>query len=387
MFLDKKDNIQSTQTEHGSYEYTYDDLYRLTNTDNPDFDDESYSYDNVGNRLTSADTTGSWAYNDNNELGGYDNVSYEYDPNGNMVRKTVGVVVTSYVYNVEDRLAEVWSGEAGTGSLTASYYYDPFGRRLWKDVGGVRTYFHYADEGLIGEFDSSGVEVKSYGYKPGSTFTTDPLFMKVGGDYYWFQNDHLGTPQKLTSVSGAIVWSARYNSFGKATIDIGTVENNLRFPGQYEDVETELHYNRFRYYDSKSGRYLRTDPIGLNGGINLFAYVKNNPIKLVDYMGLYCGSGPTDAIVPDSPYGFDFTNACIWHDNCYLTCGMTKGNCDRGFLERMRDVCRGYPSLYPIDQRAACMRVADSYYAAVFAGGHIPYRNAQRDSGCCNQNP
>ncbi len=130
MFPDKKDNIQSKQTEHGNYEYTYDDLYRLTTTDNPDFDDESYSYDNVGNRLTSADTSGSWSYNSNNELSGYDDTSYEYDPNGNMVKKTVGGVVTSYVYNIEDRLAEVWNGEVGTGSLISSYYYDPFGRRL-----------------------------------------------------------------------------------------------------------------------------------------------------------------------------------------------------------------------------------------------------------------
>ena len=58
---------------------------------------------------------------------------------------------TNYIYNVEDRLAEVRDGQ---GSLIASYYYDPFGRRLWKDVGGTRTYFHYADEGLIGEYNA-----------------------------------------------------------------------------------------------------------------------------------------------------------------------------------------------------------------------------------------
>ncbi len=287
MFLDKKDNIQAKQTEHGNYEYTYDELYRLINTDNPDFNDESYSYDNVGNRLTSADTTGSWSYNDNNELGGYGDVSYEYDSNGNMVKKTVGGVVTSYVYNIEDRLTEVWSGDAGTGSLIAEYYYDPFGRRLWKDVSGVRTCFHYADEGLIGEFDSSGTELKSYGYKPGSTWTTDPLYMKVGSDYYFYQNDHLGTPQKLTSVSGAVVWSAKYNSFGEASIDgSSSVVNNLRFPGQYEDGESGLHYNLNRYYDPTVGRYSRVDPIGLKGGMNLFVYVDNNSINAFDPFGL-----------------------------------------------------------------------------------------------------
>ena len=69
---------------------------------------------------------------------------------------------------------EVWDGDVGTGSLIAEYYCDPFGRRLWKEVGGNRTYFHYADEGLVGEYDGTGTEIKTYGYKPGSTWTTDP---------------------------------------------------------------------------------------------------------------------------------------------------------------------------------------------------------------------
>ncbi len=142
------------------------------------------------------------------------------------------------MYNIENRLTEVWNGEVGTGSLIASYYYDPFGRRLWKEVGGVRTHFHYAEEGLIGEYDAVGDELRTYGYKPESTWTTDPLFMKEAGQYYFYHNDHLGTPQKLTAVNGAVVWSAVYSSFGEATVEIETVENNLRFPGKYYDSKT-----------------------------------------------------------------------------------------------------------------------------------------------------
>ncbi len=285
---DKMDNITTKQTEHGNYDYGYDDLYRLTSSDNPvGGTDETFTYDSVGNRLTAADTTGEWAYNLNNELGGYDDVTYEYDANGNTVKKTAGGVVTSYVYNTEDLLTQVWDGEVGTGSLTASYYYDPFGRRLWKDVGGIRTYFHYADEGLIGEYDGAGAEIKTYGYKPSETWNIDPLFMKVGEEYYFYQNDHLGTPQKMTTISGAVVWSARYSSFGKAQIDSASiVVNNLRFPGQYFDSESGFYYNLWRYYDPQTGKYITVDPIGFWGGINLYGYVGNNPTIFVDPEGL-----------------------------------------------------------------------------------------------------
>ncbi len=171
--------------------------------------------------------------------------------------------------------------------IESTYYYDPFGRRLWKEVAGVRTYFVYADEGLVAEVDAAGNVTKSYGNKPGSTWTTDPLFMKIGGQYYFYQNDHLGTPQKLTAINGAVVWSAKYSSFGEAEVDLSSsVTNNLRFPGQYFDEETMLHYNWHRYYDCSIGKYLSSDPIGLLGGINYYIYVKDNPIRYIDPFGL-----------------------------------------------------------------------------------------------------
>ncbi len=102
-------------------------------------------------------------------------------------------------------------------------------------------------------YDVSGTELRSYGYKPDSTWSTDPLWLKSGGQYYFYQNDHLGTPQKLTAQNGMVVWAAQYSAFGEATIDTEHITNHLRFPGQYYDTETGLHYNWFRYYrDPKS---------------------------------------------------------------------------------------------------------------------------------------
>ena len=236
-------------------------------------------------------------------------MSFVYDDNGNMTQKTEGAEVTNFIHNEEDRLVRV---EDDSSTVIAEYYYDPFGRRLWKDVGGTKTYFFYADEGLVGEYDGAGAEIKTYGYKPGSTWTTDPLFMKIGGDYYFYQNDHLGTPQKITGINGSVVWTGKYGSFGEVTVEVETVENNLRFPGQYYDQETGLHYNWHRYYESTTGRYLTEDPVRFIGkevhcspqmGIkfdcnklklikdemeieHLYSYVECNPINYMDTNGL-----------------------------------------------------------------------------------------------------
>jgi RHS repeat-associated protein len=114
------------------------------------------------------------------------------------------------------------------------------------------------------------------------------MFQKIGTRYYWYQNDHLGTPQKITDTNGKVVWSATYDSFADALILMEEIVNNLRHPGQYFDSETGFHYNWYRYYDPATGRYLSKDPIGfLAGDMNLYRYVLNNPINRIDALGLH----------------------------------------------------------------------------------------------------
>jgi len=91
----------------------------------------------------------------------------------------------------------------------------------------------------------------------------------------------------MTDDTGTVVWEAIYKPFGEALVHPqASVVTNFRFPGQYYDEETGLHYNYHRYYDTRTGRYLRPDPIGLLGGNNLYIYAMNNPINQIDPMGL-----------------------------------------------------------------------------------------------------
>jgi RHS repeat-associated protein len=279
---DQVGNVDSKFTEHGAYVYTYDSLDRLTEADTP-LGLESFAYDSVGNRLTSNATQGAWVYNENNELLSYGDVGLIYDASGNTVQKTQAGVVTHYRYDAENRMLTV---EDDSGTPIAQYYYDPFGRRLWKDVNGQRTYFLYADEGLVAEFDATGSPMRTYGYQPDGAWGTDPLYQKSNSDYTFYQNDHLGTPQQLTDAAGTTRWNARYQSFGEADALNDDVVNSLRLPGQYADLEIGLYYNYFRYYDPAVGRYISSDPIGLEGGGNSYLYAAANPIIYFDNKGL-----------------------------------------------------------------------------------------------------
>ncbi|MCP3955658.1 MAG: RHS repeat protein [Desulfobacterales bacterium] len=286
---DRADNITHKTTEHGEYKYTYDDLYQLTGAINPKSDDESFVYDKVGNRLEDDKTEGRWEYNGNNELLRSGQSVFKYDAAGNTTEKSTTEKTVRYSYNPENRLIKI---DNSADNTVARYYYDPFGRRLYKEVDGQRTYFLYTDEGLSGEYNQKGKAIKSYGYKPGSTWTTDPLFMKIGRQCHYYHNDHIGTPQRLTNKKGNIEWSAIYDAYGKTCIlKDSKVSNSLRFPGQHLSTESGLHYNYHRYYDPLTGIYIKADPIGLASKGSTYSYADNNPANKIDPNGLYSEFG------------------------------------------------------------------------------------------------
>lgn len=105
-------------------------------------------------------------------------------------------------------------------------------------------------------------------------------------DLLYVHADHLGSPRKMTDAGRAVVWDASFEPFGTEDSILGAETNDQRFPGQYFDGETGFHYNYFRDYDPALGRYTKSDPIGLRGGLNTYIYAWGNPITQVDPFGL-----------------------------------------------------------------------------------------------------
>jgi RHS repeat-associated protein len=262
--------------------FTYDSLDRLsTATASGLWGSLSWTYDGVGNRLTEGSTVYSYTPG-TNKLSGVGGSTYNYDSDGN----TTSDGTRGYTYNQNQRLIQ-----AVNGASTANYTYNGNGQRVKKVVNGVTTIFHYSVGGaLMAESDSTGAITAEYIY-----LNSQPLAKIEGSSVYFYHDDNMGTPQKMTDSTGAVVWSAEYKPFGEATVDpASTITNNLRFPGQYFDVETGLNHSFRRDYNSVVGRYLQADPIGLNGGINKYLYVFNNPLRYQDPSGLYCISSAYD---------------------------------------------------------------------------------------------
>lgn len=195
----------------------------------------------------------------------------------------------NFSYDRDNRLIDV------SGGASASYGYNALHQRTSKTVSGQTTYYIYDALGqLLAELDANGQTQVEYIW-----LENQPLAVihanTSNADIYYIHNNHLNTPQVISDAQGDSVWQADYSPFGQASVSASsTITFNLRFPGQYFDAETGLHYNYYRIYDPATGRYIQSDPIGLEGGLNTYAYVTGNPIMLYDPYGLWAWAGPRD---------------------------------------------------------------------------------------------
>ncbi len=228
-------------------------------------------------------------------------VTLEHDACGRVIRRTVtrkGFRPQTWVFewNAQDQLIAA-DGPQGRWR----YGYDPFGRRIFKESGGQREVFLWDGDVLarLGDID--------WFYEPDSF---RPMARRQAGALFHIVNDHLGTPREMFSEGGALAWSVDHDTWGTlrhvgsrpvergdywvetVAYEVSEVRPEsaallcpIRFQGQWEDVESGLYYNRFRYYEPLAGQYVSPDPIRIRGGVSLHLYVVS-PHVLSDPLGL-----------------------------------------------------------------------------------------------------
>ena len=262
---------------------------------------QSFTYDAVGNRTNATINAASTSYtypgtsHKLSSLSGATTRSFTYDNTGSV---TASAAIT-YTYDGRGRMKQA-------GSTT--YLVNGLGQRV-KKAGAGEVYFAYDEAGhLIGEYDANGATIQE-------TIWLGDIPVAVvkpnGGSFtvYYVWSDHLNTPRLITDASNNSRWEWGHNDpFGNNAANenpggLGQFAFNLRFPGQYYDTETGLHYNYFRDYDPRIGRYLQSDPIGLRGGISTFAYVNSTPLTKIDLFGLWSGAAH-DALIDAAFPGF-----------------------------------------------------------------------------------
>jgi RHS repeat-associated protein len=182
---------------------------------------------------------------------------------------------------------------ASNAGTTAAYTYNALGQRIRRATSGATTLYVYDEAGrLTGEYTAAGSLIQEtvwLGDIPVATLRPNGA---GGVSLFYVHTDHLSTPRLVTDTSSNIRWRWDSDPFGTTPPNqnpagLGTFEYNLRFPGQQYDAVVGLHYNYFRDYDPAIGRYAESDPIGLLGGMNTYAYANSNPVRVADPLGLF----------------------------------------------------------------------------------------------------
>jgi len=242
-----------------------------------------WTYDKVGNLLTSTvgSSTTTYGYTPSTNVlasitnGGTTTVSTNANGNITSIPPANGSTAATFGYNVANRLNSV----TGTSPAISGIVYDGFGQRYSKQDSGSSpvTYIYDLFGNLIEENNGGMVTDYIYVngtpvgvYAPGSNPPTT-------GQLYYVHSDQQGTPQIVTDSSQTVQWSTAYQPYGTTPTIVSGIVQNLRFPGQYFDMEAGFYHNGFRDYMPNLGRYLESDPIGLVGGLNTYRYANANP--------------------------------------------------------------------------------------------------------------
>lgn len=283
-------SLSSTTTRA---KFAYDAAGRLlTRSSSANVVLESYVYDLTGNRqsVTAGAATTNYGYEvANHRLASVGGVARTYEANGNL--SSIGGTGKEYVYNQANRMSVAKAG----GVVQATYAYNGLGEQVQRQTS-VTTRFVYDEAGsLLGQYDASGNPIQQYVWMEGI-----PVGVLTGTGtgqvMRYVETDQLGTPRAVvdpTQQRAIWRWDESLEGFGLDAPNIDPDGNgqtfvfDLRFPGQRYDMASGLNYNYYRDYDPSIGRYTQVDPLGLDAGISVFAYVGNDPLSFVDPYGLF----------------------------------------------------------------------------------------------------
>jgi RHS repeat-associated protein len=235
-------------------------------------------YDNVRNPTDLGATIDS-----GNRLKTFNGDTMTYDADGQLVRKKTGTVTDSLVWDDFGQLKAV----RRNGTLWATFNYDGFGRRVrkWTSTNSTVRYVWDGDQ-IILETNPSGVTTRAYSYQPG-TDRLHAVTAASGETYYASIEPATGDINGLIrATDNAVVAQYAYTPWGQLEVDSTNIGNSLRWKGLVYDRETGLYYMRARYYDPKIRRFISEDPIGLEGGINVYAFASGDPVNRSDPSGL-----------------------------------------------------------------------------------------------------
>ncbi|UXH42316.1 RHS domain-containing protein [Pseudomonas promysalinigenes] len=282
--------VRTLDKLRGEIKYKYEANGQLRSRDTGSLiGSEEFRYDAAANRLDF--NARQFDKVKDNRIRQWRGQEYRYDPWGNLIEKRSGhSKLQSFAYDCENRLVRAETVVNGKLESSGQYRYDSLGRRVAKqaEINGQVEQKRFLWQGLRMLREETPGQSILYLYEPGSYAPLARVDQAEGEEQkvYYFHTDQIGTPLELTDSDGEIVWQATYRSWGVIeSLPISEIEQNLRFQGQHFDDETGLYYNTFGYYDPECGRFSTQDPIGLEGGFNLYLYAPS-PILWIDPMGL-----------------------------------------------------------------------------------------------------
>jgi RHS repeat-associated protein len=294
--------MTATGTQNFARSYTYDALNRLFTMSDSNTSQAcrglSWAYDAWGNRTAQNVTAGTcWssavAVNNKNQLMGS---PYQYDAAGNMIADGSH----TYTYDAENRLTAV------DGGSTATYSYDAVGRRVEKILGTTRTDYVYDLSGnVVSEINNICASIcwAAFYLRLNGQLVAE----YENGTTYFFHGDHLGSTRLVTGMNQAVVQNLDYLPFGENNSTDSHISTH-EFTGDERDAETSLDHTQFRQYTSSLARWMTPDPAGLAAvdpmnpqSWNRYAYVLNDPVDLVDPLGLSSACGDAITCVISSP--------------------------------------------------------------------------------------